>query len=364
MRNAPTIALLFATLGGGVSAEESGEVLPPLAAKAYEIGVAPSHVAAPPASLFDAPDQWRTVASQVSLFKYYGVQFLDTDWATQLEPEKLVAFAASKEMRVGCEFGDFSPRRRGAKDLAATAFRQLDPVVEAEGRISSIHLDGPIRRMIQGVQDQPHALSLDQIAERLVGFWGELGSRYPDLRIGLVVNLPNWDYTRDFSGYNGHFTDRSGLTYAEALDAVHGSLSEAGMKMDFLEIDCPYQYYRETRTRKGDAAVNNAGKFAAIQRWCQERDIKLHLVLNAEPRNGGARLFHELTCEYVRHLRRDGIFPDVFVVQSWYREPEQNLPEDTPFTFMHTTREAIALIRDLYPNAVNQEERSQIQDHE
>ena len=342
-----TYALLLLTLHfWALAAEEDGKARPSLKAKHYEIGIAPSHITTPPDPLFRSTSQWSTVISQVDLFKYYGVQLINTDWATDLDAGTLVEFAKKENVGIGCEFGDFHLSNR---ELSRGAFRQLDPIFQAGGNVTSIHLDGPIRRMIKGVQKHPRALALAEISKNLVGFWRKLRAKHPSMRIGLIVNLPNWDYSEELVGYNGHYTDQSGVTYAKALDAVHQALTKAGMKVDFLEVDCPYNYYREKRTRNKDAVVDNAGKFAAIQRWCEKQEVGFHLVVNAEPRKAGAQAFHDLTCEYLRQLRRDGIFPDVFIIQSWYEQPAKFLPETEAFTFMNTARDAIALIQELYP---------------
>ena len=339
---------LLSTQLCAVFAEDGGKKLPSLPPKHYQIGIAPSHITTPPGPLFQSTSQWSTVATQVNLFKYYGVQLIDAEWATDLNARSLAEFGKKENIKLGCEFGNFDLGYRRIPDPSIAAFKQLDPVFNAGGSVSSIHLDGPIRRMIKGVQKQATAITLDEVALRMVDFWQKIHAKYPEMRIGLIVNLPNWDFTKDLVGYNGHYTDKSGVTYSEALDAVHQALTKAGMKLDFLEVDCPYNYYREKRTRNKDAAVDNARKFTALQQWCKARDIGFHVVVNAEPRNQGAQGFHDLTCEYVRQLRRDGIFPDVFIIQSWYKQPAKNLPESEAFTFMNTTKDAIVLIQKLF----------------
>ena len=342
--------LLLSTHCCAVSAENGEKKLPSLLPKHYEIGIAPSHITTPPGPLFRSTSRWSTVATHVNLYKYYGVQLIGAKWATDLDGRTIAEFAKKENMKIGCEFGDFHLGDQRIPEPSTPAFRQLDPVFKAGGSVSSIHLDGPIRRMIKGVQKHPNAITLDEIAERMVDFWQKIHAKYPRMRIGLITNLPNWDYTKELVGYNGHFTDKSGVTYSEALDAVHRALTKAGEEMDFIEIDCPYNYYREKRTRNKDAAVDNARKFTALQKWCKARDIGFHMVVNAEPRNQGAQGFHDLTCEYVRQLRRDGIYPDVFIIQSWYKQPNRNSPETEAFTFMNTAMDAIALIQKLYPN--------------
>lgn len=350
MMNMITCAIcLLSTACFAVSTEDANQNLPKLAPKPYSIAIAPSHITTPPGPIFESVSQWRTVANSVTLYKYYGVQLIDTKWATALDASVLVEFAKKKNIQIGCEFGDFHLGDTSIPDPAIFAFRQLDPVFKAGGTVSSIHLDGPIRRMIKGLETNPNAIPLNEIADRMVDFWKKIHARYPRMRIGLITNLPNWDYTTELAGYNGHYTDRSGVTYAEALDTVHGALKKAGEKLDFLEVDCPYNYYQEKRTRNNDAAVDNPRMFVKIQKWCKENNVQFHMVINAEPRSQGAQGFHDLTCEYVRQLHRAGIFPDMFIIQSWYEQPDKHLPEEEANTFMNTARDAIALIHELYP---------------
>lgn len=105
--------------------------------------------------------------------------------------------------------------------------------------------------------------------------------------------------------------------------------------------------------------MNNAAKFKALQQWCGQRDIEFWLVVNfdtnpqsvAGKAELGNRLFHDQTLAYIRRLRGDGVFPDCFTIQSWYKLPLEHLSEDGGYSFMHTARDAIRLIRELYPNS-------------
>ena len=316
--------------------------------KNYKIGLAPSHVTISHNPLLSNTSGWPLVSKQIDFYKYYGVQLTDLSQFTSIDPKVLVAFAKKEKISLGCEFGDFHLSQNMTERVVQAAFNQLDPVFQNGGRVDSLHLDGPIRRMLKGVHDHPHALSLGEISSFLVSFWKKIKLRYPNIRIGLVTNLPNWDYTEELHGWNGHDTDRSGLTYLQVLEEVHSALLEAGQKMDFLEIDYPYNYYREVRTRKGDAMVNNAAKLSHIENWCLNNGIQFHLVVNAEPRKAGGKGFYDLTCEYVQRLHRDKIYPDSFIFQSWYKQPDEHLPETKKYTFMNTARDAIYSVHQLY----------------
>jgi len=64
------------------------------------------------------------------------------------------------------------------------------------------------------------------------------------------------------------------------------------------------------------------------------------------PRRG-----EDQTLAYIRRLRQDGVFPDCFTIQSWYKLPAEHLPEEGGYSFMHTARDAIRLIREFYPES-------------
>jgi hypothetical protein len=346
------VAVGFCSTVGGEDAT------PELKAKPYWIGVTASHVAEPAGPLFAADAPWKEGLAGVEFYKFYGVQAAGAEWATELNVSDFVAFCKRNDLWIACEFGNFSVK--SGRPLSETAFEhvvaQLDPIIAAGGRVSSIDLDGPVRQTVKGVVKHPDALELDGIAQEMVRFFKLVRERYPEIQVGLIPNLPNWDYTRELAGYNGHNTDGSGHTYLAALERISKALQASGDKLDFVEVDCPYNYYRETRTRKGDAPVDNAKKLLALQAWCEKNSAEFRLIVNAEHRGGGGNAFHDLTLEYVRDLRRDGVFPDGFIIQSWYNKPDKNLPETEADTFTNTLRDTVRLINELFPKASAQGE--------
>ena len=340
----PTVLVLCSA---ALSAERSA---PSLEAKPYWIGVTASHIAEPAGPMFlpDAP--WKEGRAGVELYKFYGVQAVGVDWATELNVADFVAFCNRNDLRMACEFGNFFVGQTRLSDSAFEhAKAQLDPIVAAGGKVYSVDLDGPVCRTVKGIIKDANALELEEAARELARFFSLVRRRYPGIKIGLIPNLPNWDYSEELAGYNGHNTDLSGHTYLAVLTAVCQALDEAGDQMDFVEVDCPYNYYREQRTRKEDAPVDNAKKLRALGQLCAEYDLEFRLIVNAEHRGGGGQAFHQLTTEYVRALRRDGVFPDGFIIQSWYDKPDKNLPETEAGTFTNTVRDAVRLINALFP---------------
>jgi len=350
----PALLILAVATLSAIAADNPGEnPMPKLAPKPYWIGATASHVAEPMDPIFAPDAAWPEAISRLNLYKYYGVLALDPSpgWATKMSVPALVEFCKRNNLRLECEFGSFAVG--SGKALGDSAFEhavaQVNPIVAAGGKVDRMTLDGPVCRTVRGLVNHPEAMTLDAIATELSRFFALVRKRYPGIQIGLTPNLPNWDYSEEQAGYNGHNTDLSGHTYVAVLERIEKALAAAGEQLDFVEVDCPFNYYRETRTRKGDAPVDNARKLRDLQAWCSERKIEFVLIVNAEHRGGGGRAFHDLTDEYVGTLRRDGIFPDGFLIQSWYDKPDRNLPETEAGTFTNAVRDAARLINELFP---------------
>lgn len=329
------------------------ENLPPLAPRPYRIGISPPHLTVPPDPLFNSAAPWKEVAREANMYKCHGVQLGGHKWPTKITAPKMAAFMTSHSMALGCEFGNYHYWNQNDPDSSAIAFDQLDPVFQAGGTVSTFHLAGPIHRMIHGTSQRPPGLSLDQVTSNILSLQKAVRAKYSKIKIGIIINLYKWDYRPGLPGYDGEYTDKSGVYAAQALEKIHQVLTQAGERIDFIEFECPYNYYQARMTGKGDSAINNSQTFRELEKWCRDRNIRVHVIINGDPSEEGAQGFHERTCEFVRHLRRDGIFPDLFLIQSWYQQPAAHLPETQADTFMYTAREAIRLIRSLYPSKGN-----------
>jgi hypothetical protein len=144
------------------------------------------------------------------------------------------------------------------------------------------------------------------------------------------------------------------------LEAVHTAARQKKTRFDFVEVDCPLNYYRASVNRANPSRrVNHPATFKALKQWCEKRNVEFWLLVdfdtNPQDVAGkpelGNRFFHDETLAYIRRLRKDGIFPDCFTIQSWYKLPAEHLPEEGGYSFMHTARDSIRLIRKLFPNA-------------
>jgi hypothetical protein len=344
-----------------------------LATKEAVLGLAPSHIAAPPQRILNNPQEWKTTAEFYSLYKFYAGQINGPAVFTQFEPGQLISAMNCLNLDIGVEFGSFGlygGKNEGAKS-AENAIKRLQPIFNSGKPIKSLHLDGPIRRMIKEVKElygevpaKEIALDLDDISKEMAVFFKEVHKHWPALEIGLIVNLPNWDYNEKLRGSIGIWTDSCGIYYEDVLNQVYDVLTEAGERLAFIEIDCPYNYYIMDKTGYGEAGpCDTPEQFRLIQNWCRDREVKLNLVINAYPYESvkesdlavleseevdAANLrFREGVLDYIRKVRNDGVYPDLMMIQSWYRAPVKNLPETEKGTFMNTALEAAKLIRTL-----------------
>ncbi|MBN2292631.1 MAG: hypothetical protein JXM70_09410 [Pirellulales bacterium] len=345
-------------LGAGGATESLGPRLDP---KPYEIGIAPSHITKSTAPLFSSNvKDWDEVRRNIDFYKVYSTQAVPPDWASQLPIESFAAFVKKHRIAVDAEFGNFKLcGGTGEGRAAAERARKMHTWVEDRGlKLRALHIDGPIRRLMGCPRKEKDGMKLEQAAEETAVFLAECRKTFPGTRIGLITNFPNWHYTPEHPGMLGMWTNSTGVHYRDALEAVYRAAREKGTRFDFVEVDCPLNYYRATKNRtEPSRPVNNAAKFKALQQWCKQRDIEFWLIVNydtnpqkvAGKAKLGNRLFHDETLTYIRRLRKDGVFPDCFTIQSWYKLPEEHLPEKGGYSFMHTARDAIRLIRELFP---------------
>jgi hypothetical protein len=333
---------------------------PPLTPKPYQVGITPSHITTPTAPLFgDRAKDWDEVRKNIDFYKVYSLQAVPPDWATPLPVDSFAAFVKEHAIAVDAEFGNFRLGGQGGEGMAAAERAQaMHAWLGHRGlKLRALHLDGPIRRLMACDRGKNDGLTLEQARKKSPSS-SPSHRAFPDTRIGLITNFPNWHYTPEHPGMLGTWTDRSGVHYHDALEAVYRAAREKGTGFDFVEVDCPLNYYRATTNRVDPSRrVNNAAKFKALQQWCEQRNLEFWLVVNfdtnpqsvAGKTDLGNRLFHDETLSYIRRLRKDGVFPDCFTIQSWYKLPAAHLPEEGDHSFMHTARDSIRLIRELFP---------------
>ena len=363
-----TAALAANLWAESTCSKESEKVLSKKSDKQYDVMITAFPFAGSPNPLFEEPCQWPTLLSKIDGYKYYGRQVMFPE-DRRIDFGSFAQFTSKSKLNVGIEFGHMFIPPQGSKQQPwelwlNEAVAEIQPVFDAGGKVGTVHIDGPIRRLLGhgggGSIKQP-ALPYDEALDQLVKFWIELENRYNGVRIGYLVNFPNWDYTKEYPGLIGQFTDKTGKYFDDALSDFHKRLTKAGGTLSFVEIDCPYKYYRAKKTHLGDSQVNNPERFRLLERWCDSRNVKLHVIINEvcmshQVKNPDAKLVREETStftnnsmQYVEDLANDAITPDLFLVQSWYGVPKGHQPETMNGTTTYAASRIVGKIHQCFP---------------
>ena len=327
---------------------------------------APATVGSPD-PLFTEPCTWPALRDNIDGYKYYGRQFMGPK-ERRLDAKAFARFTTKAKFVVGVEFGHMFLPPKGSKQepwrrWLTEAIAEIQPVFDAGGRVDTVHIDGAIRRLLGhggGGGIPQRGLPYDQAMDQFVRFWVALEKNYPGIQIGYIVNFPNWDYTNQYHGLVGHFTDKSGRYFHDIISDFHTKLTKAGGTISFLEVDCPYMYYSAKKTHTGDAPVDNPGKIRALERWCDGRKIDLYMIVNEQCLAHNAknptpeqiaehtRRFIDNSLLYVQAIKDDGITPELFLIQSWYGVPRVHVPETQPGTMTYAASKIAQKIHDCF----------------
>lgn len=333
-----------------------------------KVGLGPSHITASPDPMFteEGLKQWEKTQASIDFYKF--------NWK-QLEPEKhnqtkhkwpkvtpkgFVRAMNRTGIAYGCEFNQlyyaFGEEEIG-KAAAQLVIDGMKPMTDAGGQINSLHIDG-IFRILCGAQyhkdPRPKYIALkkayrrrtpEEAYQEMIEFTQEIKSAWPHCKVGWTVNLPKWRYSKEFD-WNDTRGDLSaklgGLYFMDALEGYTQALRENGMELDFLEVDYPYYHYLKNK--------RNPEKFRNLQAWCTQNEITYHQIVNAPPRNG-AKSFYDGVMSYIEQLHKDGIHPDLMLIQSWYKYPAHHVPETEPYTSTYVGLAAAKKIKALYGDA-------------
>ena len=318
-----------------------------------------------PSEFVDHPELWSELAKNAELFLAIDGELLGKhSWLKPMNITNIVNTLKKQNLRMGIEFSGFgSPQKenQGAKAAKHLVENILDKIYAEGGSVQTIHLDGPDYRMLKGMHKTPESgLTLEELAQELLVFYQDVHKKYPDIKIGLIVDPKAWDYDEDTAGFLRYYTQKSGLYLEDVINTIYDKLNKADEKIGFIELDCPYPYYIKKRSLD-HVDFDCPDIFRRLQKWSNERKLPFMVVVNTEPKFPGdiktfddeKRIatdiaYREDCLEYISKLHADGIRPDWILLESWYSTPTKNVPETEEGTFFHTTNECIKHIRKVF----------------
>jgi hypothetical protein len=230
---------------------------------------------------------------------------------------------------------------------AQALFKVLDKIYDAGGRLHYLSPDGTIKRVTAIKRDASEdKLTYNEAIQALGVYHKTIHEKYPDIRIGYLVNFPNWNFQysgRYHYGTNaGTFTDMIGKTFDQVIDDAIAELASLGEELNFIETDNPYRpyYVKVSDSRLPGITLDNASMLKDLWSFCTDRGLAFGMIFNSQ--EGGStsnRKFYEETLDFLTRFREDVGMPDFLNVESWYTYPDANLPESTSYTFMNLLKD-------------------------
>ncbi len=306
--------------------------------------------------------EWPFVRDHVDCVKLY---IGDIDKAG---PERLRDFAALQRahgFKVAVELGGLVDWEAPAKEQSgersfaceyAKVRKFTDPVEKggAGGTVHWLDLDGPFRRMMYPRGKEKNYHTLESAGRELVDCLELWRAKYPELKFNLLTNFYNygWNGAPAYNDFGFKAGSEGWGDYKKVFDFAVKVTGEAGVPLDGLTIDAPFDYAR------GDHASNQAyvirdvdfmTPVRELEDHARSKGLKVRLIYNSErpgnKKGGVDKAYFEETLAYMDAYHARGGRPDAYIIQSWYAHPRKWLPEDEPYTMTNLVKAAIRKLR-------------------
>lgn len=308
-------------------------------------------------------DDWACTAASLTGIKLYIGELADADID---DLRALARVVDTYDLQVAVELGGLLSQHVGAGDrLGETTFadefarvrRFTDPVDQggAGGTVHVLEFDGPIRRAVWPPAEVRPSTPIDvatasrELADAMAA-WVEV---LPDVRMHLLVNLPNWGW-RGAPAYQRR-DDAAGTlgwgNYAQVLPRVVADARARRLPLVRLTVDHPFDY------ASGLVRSNQPQEAGTVDWWNRAfevldagRSLGLSTALIVNEARGGNtsdEAFSAGSLAYLESLLasdqeassrgQPSTMPDATVVQSWYRYPRTMTPDSLEHSLTHLT---------------------------
>jgi len=271
--------------------------------------------------------QWRYVSENISHFKFYSTPLV---WMTKKKPEllrRVVRSITAMKKGIAVEVGIRHGHGQTEKYV-------LDPIARAGGRVDFIITDNVfIKSQFRKDKKSQYNWTYDQAVEKYAEYVAGIKKKYPRLKVGILE-----------AGFRFHWEDRerfpaevpkkdNGDLKALLVDVIKACKAK-GTRIDIFQPE--YSYERIVNTKNGWE------KLRAMESFCREEGLEFYFLFNDH--TGGHdsdKLFHENVMKCLRSVKSHGLTPELGTIQSWYKHPVNDLPENRPHTFMYLAKEFI-----------------------
>ena len=270
-------------------------------------------------------EQWRYVSENISHFKFYSTPLI---WMANKRPElfrRVVKSITAMEKGIAVEVGIRHGHRHTEQAI-------LNPITEAGGRVDFIITDNVFLKSQHSAKDK-YGWTYEEAVEKYAEYVAGIKKEYPRLKVGILE-----------AGFRFHWEDKTRFP-AELPKQDYGDLKKLlidvikACKARDTRIDIfqpEYSYERIENTKNGWE------KMKAMEKFCREQGIEFYFLFNDHTGgNDSDKLFHDNVMRCLRSVKSHGLTPELGTIQSWYKHPISDLPEDSPHTFMYLARELI-----------------------
>lgn len=276
---------------------------------------------------FNKTGQWRYVSENISHFKFYSTSIV---WMANKKPEllaRVVKRIAAMEKGIAVEVGIRHGHGHTEKYI-------LDPITKAGGRVDFIITDNVfIKSQFRKDKKGDYNWSYDQTIEKYAEYVSGIKKKYPKLKVGMIE-----------AGFRFHWEDKTRFPAEEPkkdagdlkkllIDVIQACKAK-GTRIDIFQPEYAYERIENTK--------NGWEKMKAMEKFCREQEIEFYFLFNDHiGGHDSDKLFHENVTMCLRAVKSHGLTPELGTIQSWYKHPVNDLPEDKPYTFMYLAKEFI-----------------------
>jgi len=271
--------------------------------------------------------EWRYVSENVSHFKFYSTPVI---WMAKKKPEllrKVVKSIAAMGKGIAVEVGI----RHGH---AQTEKYILDPITRAGGRVDFIITDNIfIKSQFRKDKKGDYNWTYDQAVAKYAEYVAGIKRKYPKLKVGILEAAFRFHW-EDSTRFPAEDPNKDNGDLKALLGDVIKACKARGTRIDIFQPE--YSYERIVNTRNGWE------KLRAMEDFCREQGLEFYFLFNDHiGGHDSDKLFHENVMKCLREVKSHGLTPALGTIQSWYKHPVNDLPEDRPYTFMYLAKEFI-----------------------
>jgi hypothetical protein len=172
------------------------------------------------------------------------------------------------------------------------------------GQVGYVALQSVLSKPLR-VKGQAVEYPMQQRIQDVVEYAKIARERFPDVKIGIIDALPT-----------------KGRDYQDPYGQLAVALGEAGLTIDFIHLDCPYEH-PQGGTKITWEGVKEAETFV-------KEDIGARFGLICTSRTGGEdsdEAWNENVLDVPRRYAKVFGHPDEYAVMSWFPHPSSSIPE-------------------------------------